>query len=173
MRTKFTSFYSRAGILACLLLFSLVLTNCSKDDEPKTYEFDEFKDLDELPALEDADPEFTDPDAGSVEASAETEAVIADLQDGSVTADTQSKLDATKSFADGLSTSVSDEVQALDTTRVEEILDADSLDGSLADLESSLDDLPAEVAALLPSINFSADYDAMALAINRGPVIHR
>lgn len=172
MRTKVTSFYSRAGILACLLLFSLVLTNCSKDDEPKTYEFDEFKDLDELPALEDADPEFTDPDAGSVEVSAETQAVIADLQDGSgdVTADTQSKLDATKSFADGLSTSVSAEVQALDTTRVEEILNADSLSGSLADLENSLDSLPAEVAALLPSINFSADYDAVAMAITRGPV---
>ncbi|WP_157717368.1 hypothetical protein [Christiangramia echinicola] len=147
--------------MAFLLVLALAVVNCSKDDDtPTTYDFeDQFEDLEELPGVEDEDPEITEPDTGKVQESAATANVMADLGDGSgdVSAETQASLDAVENFGASLSTDAQAEAQSLDATRAEEILNMTDLDGELAGLEASLDNAPAEILELLPSVDFGAD----------------
>jgi len=161
MRKKITIFTKKNFRFLGFALFTLLLVNCSKDDDPVTFEFDEFDNLSELPELEDPDPEFTDPDLGSVEASDATQLMLTDFQDGSGDLDdtTKNNLTAVSDFSDGLTTNFEAEAQALDAAGIDAILNASELTGDLAALAAELDPLPASVAALFPAIAFTDDYN--------------
>ncbi|TRO64262.1 hypothetical protein [Christiangramia sabulilitoris] len=160
MNIKFLRSAGRPGLYVSLALAGLLFVNCSKDDDtPPVYDFEnEFEDLEELESVEDADPAITEPETGSVQESAVTTAVLADLGDGSgdVSAETQASLDAVESFGAGLSADAQAEADALDATRAEEILNLTDLGSVLSGVEASLDNAPAAVLELLPTIQFGA-----------------
>lgn len=173
MKTTFTFLKNRAALFLFVLALGLTFTNCSNDDDgaPVTYNFDaDFANVGELPGLVDEEPVFTEPNIGKVQNSAETAAIISDLQDGdgSVSAETQSKLNAVESFTDGLSASIQDKAQNLDAAGIEAILNATEFTGDLAALESALENAPAAVLALLPTIEYSSDFNGrMSLTNNQ------
>ena len=173
MKTNFTSFPQKNLRLLAIALFSLLLVNCSKnddDDAPESFEFEEFENLSELPDIEDADPEFTDPDLGAVNESEAIKAMIADFQNasGELSETTKSNLTAVGNFSDGLTTNVDALVAELDAAKIEELLSATELTGDYAALAAELNDLPASVAGLFPSITLSDDYK---LAQNKAGVV--
>ncbi|MDT0650326.1 hypothetical protein [Autumnicola edwardsiae] len=174
MKTQFTHFYRRSSYFACLLFISLLLFNCSKDDDnptPEVPEFEEeFEDGEDLPELEDEDPEIVEPETGGVDNSAATQAVVDDLggDDGEVSEETEASLNAVGSLSDSYSEEVNQTAESLDEDSVEEILNTEDLEGALGDLEQSLNDLPEEVAALMPQINYTADFNrAVAAALQK------
>jgi hypothetical protein len=156
-------------------LFTLLLVNCSKnDDGPVTYEFDEFDDLSELPDVADPDPEFTDPNLGSVEVSEATQAMLTDFQGGSgeLSETTKNNLTAVGDFSEGLTTNFGDEAQDLDAAGIDAILNASELTGNYAALEAELENLPTSVAALFPTLVFSDDYNRAQEQLKAGIVIN-
>lgn len=156
MKTNFTSFPLNTIKFFALAIFALLLVNCSNDDAPVVYDFEEdFADLDELPEVEDEDPIITEPDAGKVNNSAETQAIVSDLNSGNVSAETQTKLNSVDSFVPA---ELEDEAQNLDENGVEAILNTTAFTGDIAALKTALENAPAEIVALLPSIEFSADF---------------
>jgi len=164
MKTNFTTFPHKNLKFLALAFFALLLVNCSKnddDDGPVSYDFKEFENLSELPDVADPDPEFAEPDLGTINDSEATKAMITDFQDGSgdLSETTKNNLTTVGNFADGLNTDVQDEAAALDAAKIEEILNSAELTGDYAALAAELETLPAEVAALFPSIAFSADYN--------------
>jgi len=176
MKTNFLSFAGRPGLYVSLALCGLFFVNCSNDDDstPPTYEFEEeFQNIGELPELSDEDPEITEPDLGSVNQSEETQAVLADFEDGGeLSAETQASIDAVDDFSAGLSAEAQQEAQTLTNERIEEIMAMTQFDGDLAALETSLEDIPAEIAALLPSLTFSADFEANSfVALNKTGIL--
>jgi hypothetical protein len=164
MKKNFTIFTQRSFRFLGFALFTLLLVNCSKDDDPVTFEFDEFENLGELEDVDDPDPEFTDPDLGSVEASVEAQAMFTDIEDGSGDLDETSKsnLTAVGDFSDGLTTNIDDEAQALDAAGIDAILNASELTGDFVTLATELETLPASVSALFPTLAFSDDYNRAA-----------
>ncbi|MDT0642290.1 hypothetical protein RM553_05530 [Zunongwangia sp. F363] len=167
MKINFLSSAGRPGLYVSLALAGLLFVNCSKDDDtPPTYDFeDQFEDLEELETVEDEDPEITEPDTGGIEESEKTTAIVADLGDGSgdVSAETQASLDAVENFSAGFSTEAKAEADALDANRAEEILNMTGLEGDLAAVATSLEDAPAEVLELLPSVDFGADLETFSV----------
>jgi len=175
MKTNYTNLARHKIKFLALAFFSLLLVNCSSnDDGPQTYEFKEFEDLSELADVADPDPEFSEPDLGSIEVSAATEAVITDFEDGSgdLSETTKSNLTTISDFSDGLATDIQDEALALDAAKIDEILNATELTGDYADLSAELETLPAEVAALFPSIEFSDDYNRAQEQNKAGVIIN-
>ena len=169
MKTNFLRSAGRPGLYVSLALAGLFFVNCSKDDDtPPTYDFeDQFEDLEEMPGVSDEDPEITEPDTGKIEESAKTTAVIADLGDGSgdLSAETQASLNAVEDFGASLSAEVQAEANSLDAARVDEILNMTDIDGDLATLEASLDNAPAAVLELLPTVDFGADLGTSSVFI--------
>ncbi|CAM4053349.1 hypothetical protein [Gillisia hiemivivida] len=162
MKTNFTFLSQKHFKLMALAVFSLFLVNCSNDDDaPEVFEFEEFENLSELPEVDDPEPEFTEPDLGSVNDSEATKAMVADFQDGSgdLSDATKDNLTTVDDFSDGLVTDIQEEAQALDAATIEEILNSAELTGDYAALATELENLPAGVAALFPSIAFSDDYN--------------
>ncbi|CAM4352986.1 hypothetical protein [Gillisia limnaea] len=176
MKTNFTIFPRKYFKFLALALFSLLLVNCSKndDDGPEIFEFKEFENLSELPEVDDPEPEFTEPNLGSVEDSEATKAMIADFQDesGDLSQTTKDNITAVGTFSDGLTTDIQDEAQALDAAKIEEILNGSELSGDYAALAAELETLPAEVAALFPSIAFSDDYNRAQEQNKAGVVVN-
>jgi hypothetical protein len=155
-------------------LFTLLLVNCSKSDDPVTFEFKEFDNLSELPEVKDPDPEFVGPSLGSVEASVATQAMLTDFQDGSgdQSAATTDNLTAVSDFSDGLTTNIDDETQALDAAGIDAILNASELTGDYLALVAELETLPANVAALFPTIAYTDDYNRAQEQLKAGIVIN-
>ena len=164
MKKNFTIFTPKSFRFLGFALFALLLVNCSKDDDPVTFEFDEFDNLGELEDVDDPEPEFTDPDLGSVETSVETEAMFTDFEDGSGDLDdtTKNNLTAIGDFSDGLTTNIDDEAAALDAAGIEAILNASELTGDYVTLAAEIESLPASVAALFPTLVLSDDYNRSA-----------
>ncbi|GAB2767871.1 hypothetical protein GCM10010465_11370 [Actinomadura fibrosa] len=150
-----------------------MLFNCSTKDleyiDPYEFVSDDFEDIGEMPPVEDQDPEFTAPALGSVQNSAATQAIITDLGSGGLSTETQASLTALQNFSATLPAGVAAEAQALTEAQITAIMSTENFDGELANLESLLDDLPAEIAALLPSIQFTADYTGTASAAADAP----
>ncbi len=165
MTAKFLTPVTRGLCFALFLSMTFTLTNCSNDDDnpPEEYEFSEdFEDIGELPELDDPDPEISEPDLGGVKASAATESVITNLEEGGdLSAETQASLDAIDAFLTDFSAEVQAEASNLTAERIEEIINAASLDEDLASLTN---DIPDNVAALLPTINYSDDFNRSFLA---------
>lgn len=175
MKKNFTLFAQKNLKFLGLGLFSLLLVNCSKDDDgPVTYDFTEFDNLSELPEVEDPDPVFVDPNLGSVKASEATQAMLADFQDGSgdLSQTTKDNLKAVSDFSKGLTTTMDNEAQALDAAGIDAILNSAELTGDYAALAAELEDLPASVAALFPSLEFSDDYNRAQEQLKAGIVIN-
>ena len=166
MTSKFLNPVTRGICFAFILSTSLTLTNCSKDDDnpPKEYEFgQEFEDIGELPDLEDEDPDFTEPDLGAVEEPEATQNALADLQDGGdLTAETQASVDAVADFSQDFSAEVQTEAANLSDARIEEILNASELDADLDGLADDLENVPDEVAGLLPGMTFTMPAETQA-----------
>ena len=161
MKKNSTIFNQRNFRFLGFALFTLLLVNCSKKDDPVTFEFTEFDNLSELPEVKDPDPEFVDPSLGSIEASVAAQAMITDFQDGSgdQSATTTDNLTAVSDFSDGLTTNIDDEAQALDAAGIDAILNSTELTGDQAALAAELESLPASVADLFPTIAFTDDYN--------------
>ena len=174
MKRNFTIFTQKSFRFFGFALFTLLLVNCSKDDDPVTFEFDEFDDLSELPDVEDPDPEFTEPDLGAVEASVETQAMFTDFEDGSGDLDDTSKnnLTAVGDFSATLTTNIDAEAQALDEAGIDAILSASELTGDQASLAAELETLPASVAGLFPTLVLSDDYNRAQEQMKAGIVIN-
>lgn len=163
---KKTAFYAGVFVLG------LSLTNCSNDDDntPEEFEFDEqFEDIGEMPELNIDEITLEDVDLGGVEQSAATAAVLSDLEaGGELSAETQANLNTADNFAATLPAGVQDEAANLTDARIDEILAMSSLDGDLAAAATALENAPADVLALLPTINFSADFDTAAAQTRNG-----
>ena len=169
MKSNFTKFAKRAALYVSVMSLSALMYNCSSDDDgPRTYDFEEeFENLGELPELVDEDPTFTEPDAGSVEQSTATLAVIADLGDGTASADTQASLDAVGAASADLSADATTAIANLDDAKIAEILDATSLTGAAAEVAAAFDAMPEAVKALLPSVTYSADFNRVMAATTK------
>ena len=162
---KHFTFLTRRGIFFCgVLSLSLLLTNCSNDDDQvdpdPDYEFGEdFDEVEDLPEVSDEDPEFEEPETGSVESSEDTDALVGDLNDddGEVSEESQAKLNAVSTFNESLPATTEEAANNLDDEQIESILDSEELDADLESLETALDDVPEEVASLLPVLNFDFD----------------
>lgn len=169
--TRFLKPMTRGMCIAFVLLTSLTLTNCSKDDDnpPEEYEFgQEFEDIGDLPDLEDEDPEFTEPDLGAVEESEATTNAVADLQDGGdLSAETQASVNAVADFSQDFSAAVETESANLSDDRIEEIMNASELDADLSALADDLENVPDEVAALLPNMTFIFPTETAGMAMAR------
>jgi len=162
MKTNFTTFPQKTLKFLALAIFALLLVNCSNDDDaPEVFEFKEFENLSELPDVADPEIEFAEPDLGSVNESEATKAMIADFESGSgdLSDATKENLIAVGNFSDGLTTDITDEALALDETKIGELLNSAELTGEYAALAVEMETLPASVAALFPTITFSADYN--------------
>ncbi|WP_034919485.1 hypothetical protein [Gillisia sp. CAL575] len=175
MKTNFTNFPQNTIKFFALAIFALLLVNCSNDDgAPEVFEFKEFENLSEMPDVDDPEIEFAEPDLGSVNESEATKAMIADFESGSgdLSDATKENLTAVGNFSDGLTTDFQDEAQALDAAKIEELLNATELTGDYAALAAELETLPASVAALFPTIAFSADYNRAQDLTKEGIVIN-
>lgn len=158
---KRTTFYS------CLLFISLLFINCNNDDDtqPPTYEFGEkFKDIEDLPVVVDEDLATPDPDAGKVAESEKTLAIIPDILGASteaeVSADTKSSLNTIKAYTASQPIAVVEAAESLGEAGIDAILDQSvALNATLSDLQASLDGVSDEVAALLPNIQLSTDFE--------------
>lgn len=183
MKTKFTRIPRRGLLYFCLFLGSLFLYNCSEQElefiDPYEFVNDDFDDVGELPPLVDEDPEFTEPETGTVANSAETVSIVEDVISAEGIADiseeTKTQLEAVETFVTGLPNSFEEEAEALDAAGVALILDPSTeLSEDLQALAATLDteDIPAGVAALLPEIELSTDLEdilATAVAATKSP----
>jgi hypothetical protein len=164
----------RTAFYGCLLFTSLLFVNCSNDDvddsPPPTYEFGEkFEDIDDLPEVVDEDLATPEPDAGKVAGSEETPGIVIDVMGASteeeVAAETKASLSTIKGFTENQPAAVAEAAESLDEAGVDAILDNSvALDATLADLETALGDVSAAVAALLPTIQLSVDFEGFAVS---------
>lgn len=171
MIRNFTHFQRRALLSSLFVLGSFVFINCSSDDDtpPPPPIVEEFEEVEDLDPVTDPEPAVTEPDTGEVAQSEETESIAADIlgnsETGEVTAETEASLAKVEEVAAALPPAVTEAANALDETAVDNILDAtQELDGDLAELQAGMEELPEEVKALLPVINFSMDFEGMAVA---------
>ena len=173
MKSTFTNSLKRPALYISIAFAGLMLTNCSNDDDntPEEFNFEQqFEDIGEMPELNIEEITLEEVDLGGVEQSEATTAVLADLEaGGELSADTQAKITAADDFASTLPASVKEEAASLTDARIDEILAMSSLDGDLAAAATALENAPADVLALLPTINFSEDFD-IAAAILRTPI---
>jgi hypothetical protein len=170
---KTNSFFKKGLKMVFFIALSVAVTNCSKDDDtPPVFDFEEdFKDLPEMEEVEVEEPAVVEPDLGGVEESEATKNVLADLQDGGDTsAETQQNIQAVNDFTATLSDEVKQEAAALDAAKVTEILNSDNLSGNAAEAAQALENAPDEVKALMPTINFSIDFNTSQVAVNDGIV---
>ncbi|GHA46171.1 hypothetical protein GCM10007103_29080 [Salinimicrobium marinum] len=168
MKTTFIQPVRRALFLSTLVAGSFLLSNCSSDDdapepEPTAPDFEEVADL---PPVEDEDPQITEPETGSIEASEETENIVTDVLNagdtGSISDATKESLREVGEFSQQLPASVQEKAANLDEAAIDAILNQDEeLDADLAAVRDQLEDLPEEISKLLPEINFTADLEAL------------
>jgi hypothetical protein len=168
MKTNFIQPVRRALLFSTLVAGSFLLYNCSSDDdtpepEPTAPDFEEVADL---PAVEDEDPQITEPETGSIEASEETETIVTDVLNaentGSISDATKESLSKVGAFSQQLPASVQEKAANLDEAAIDAILNQDEeLDADLAAVRDQLKDLPEEISKLLPEINFTADLEAL------------
>jgi len=162
----------RTAFYFCLLFTSLLFVNCSNDDDspPPTYEFGEkFEDIDDLPEVVDEDLATPESDAGKVAGSEETLGIVLDVMGASeeeeISAETKASLNTIKGFTENQPAAVAEAAESLDEAGVDAILDNSvALDATLADLETALGDVSAEVAALLPTIQLSVDFEGFTVS---------
>lgn len=167
MKTTIIRFSLRRGMLfCCLALGSLLLTNCSTKDleyiDPYKFVHDEFDKIPNLPVIQDEDYAITEPETGSVENSAETISIVNDVLNagstGSISEATRTKLQNVENFSAGLPASFTETAQSLTMADVGNILDLDQeLPADLQAVRAALDNMPAEIAALLPRLNLTPD----------------
>ncbi|GAA4313777.1 hypothetical protein GCM10023115_29530 [Pontixanthobacter gangjinensis] len=156
MKLNFLRSTARPALFFSLALAGLLLVNCSKDDDnPPEYDFeDQFEDLDELPDVDDPDPEITEPNTGKVEESAAKQDLTNDLADGGdLSTETEQSLEAVGDFSETLSLENQQAAADLTSEKIEEIFNAEELSSDLQDLEAALENAPAEVLNLLPVID--------------------
>lgn len=168
MKTNFIQPVRRALFFLTLVAGSSLLYNCSSDDdapepEPTAPDFEEVADL---PALEDEDPEITEPETGSITESEATKNIITDVlnagDNGSISESTKESLGKVGEFSQQLPASVREKAANLDEAAIDAILNQDeALDADLAAVRDQLKDLPEDIAKLLPEINFTADLEAL------------
>lgn len=172
MKSTFTKSLKRPALYASIAFAGLLLTNCSNDDDntPEEFEFEEqFENIGDMPELNIEEITLEEADLGGVEQSAATAAVLSDLEaGGELSAETQANLNTADNFAATLPAGVQDEAANLTDARIDEILAMSSLDGDLAAAATALENAPADVLALLPTINFSADFDTAAAQSRTG-----
>jgi vacuolar-type H+-ATPase subunit H len=172
MKLTITNFLARPALYVSLVFAGLTLTNCSNDDDntPEEFEFEEqFEDIGEMPELNIEEITLEEVDLGGVEQSEATANVLSDLEaGGDLSAETQTNLNTADNFAASLSAGVQDEAANLTDARIDEILAMSSLDGDLAAAATALENAPADVLALLPAINFSADFDTATAQTRNG-----
>tara|TARA_R110002020_G_scaffold352451_3_gene565529 strand:- start:251 stop:1330 length:1080 start_codon:yes stop_codon:yes gene_type:complete len=149
-----------------LLFLALLVTNCSNDDdqvtpEPPDYEFGEdFEEVDDLPEVTDEDPEFEEPETGSIEASEDTDALLVDVNEGEeISEENQAKLNSVSSYNETLPASAEESATSLTDEEIETILDAEELDEDLQSVQAELENAPQEIKNLLPVLNFDFDVD--------------
>ncbi|MFV8226334.1 hypothetical protein [Christiangramia aquimixticola] len=167
---KTNSFFKKGLKMVFFIALSIAVTNCSKDDDtPQEFDFEEeFKDLPEMEEVEVEEPTAEEPDLGGVEESEATKNVVADLQDGGDTsAETQQKIQAVNDFSATLSADVKQEAASMDAAKVSEILNSENLSGNAAEAEQALKNAPDEVKAMMPKINFSADFNTSQVLLNK------
>ena len=173
MKIRLNTPVKRTSFYAGILFLSVSLTNCSSDDDntPEDFNFEqEFDNIGEMPALDIEELTFDPVDLGGVQQSESTSALLADFSaGGELSAESQAKVNSLASFSNGLSAEVQAEAANLDESRIDEILAMTTFDGDLATLVAALENAPDEIKALLPSINFSTDFDAVA-AVLRTPI---
>jgi hypothetical protein len=171
---KTNSFFKKGLKMVFFIALSVAVTNCSKDDDtPQEFDFEEeFNDLPEMEEVEIEEPAAEEPDLGGVEESEATKNVVADLQDGGDTsAETQQKIQAVNDFSATLSDDVKQEAASLDATKVTEILNSDNLSGNAAEAAQAIQNAPDEVKAMMPKINFSADFNTSQVSIYNSDVV--
>lgn len=169
MTNTSSQLFKKTVFFFCLLFTSLLFINCSNDDDtpPPTYEFDDkFEDIEDLPEVVDEDLPTPDPDAGKVADSEETLGVVADVKGASteaeISAETTTSLNNIKAFTEEQPAAVTEAAESLDEAGIDAILDESAdLDASLADLETALGEVSTEIAALLPKIQLSTDFEGL------------
>ncbi|MGA9588585.1 MAG: hypothetical protein WBV11_02010 [Salegentibacter sp.] len=155
----------RAGVFYVLLLFPLIMVNCSKEDtnlsEDHAFQKD-FEEAGDLPELEMNIQEFSDPDLGGVEFSTDISEMISQLQAGQLTASGKANLKAIQDFMTSLPTPDLDLANGLDTQSLEAIMNADDLSSDLSNLKRKMEAAPAQILDMLPRVKYSQDYEAYA-----------
>ncbi|MDT0647453.1 hypothetical protein RM545_12195 [Zunongwangia sp. F260] len=174
MKNQFLHFQRRASMWS-LLLLSLLLVNCGTEDvdfiDPYEFVNEDFNDIPNLAEIEDADPVIIEPEVGSVDNSAETQAIIDDIlnagPDGEISQESRTKLAAVGAFTADLPASINERAQALDAAGIASIMDESTpLDADLEELAAALANAPEEIRMLLPRINFTVDLEGLRAVTN-------
>lgn len=162
MKINFLRSAGRLGLYVSLALVGLIFVNCSKDDDtPPTYEFEEqFEDLEEIPDVEDEDPEITEPDTGSVVESEEKEEVTNDLEDGGeVSEETKETMEEVGTFSETLSEETQETAANLTDEKIDEIMESEDLNADLEATATAIENAPEKVKAMLPKVDFGEAFE--------------
>ncbi|MCY2687786.1 hypothetical protein [Salinimicrobium sp. TH3] len=168
MKTKITRYSRRVVIFTGMLFMSVLLWNCDTQDlefiDPYEFVNDDFDGIPDLSEVIDEDPEIVEPEVGTVEKSAETQALISDILNagatGEISQESKEKLQSVETYTQQLSAAVNEQAQNLTTADIANILDpAQELNADLEQLRESLKSAPASVRALLPKIQLTVDFE--------------
>ncbi|UZH54637.1 hypothetical protein JRG66_11735 [Salinimicrobium tongyeongense] len=170
MKTTITRFSRRLVLFSGMLMISALLWNCDTQDlefiDPYEFVNDDFDEIPDLSPVEDEDPEIVEPEVGAVQESAETKSLVTDVLNagatGGISPESEEKLQTLQSYTQQLPASVSQQAQNLTPADISDILDpAKALNSDLDQLKESLKSAPAEVKALLPTIQFTTDLEGL------------
>jgi hypothetical protein len=173
MRSKITRLQRRGAFFFCLALGSLILSNCSTQElefiDPYEFINNDFDGIGDLPAVNDPEMSFSEPETGEVADAEETLAIIADVLRAAsgedITSQTLTSLERVSVFAESLPASVMEKAESLDALAVANLLDPETtLPANLADLQVALADVSSDIAQLLSQIVLSVDFERFRAA---------
>ncbi|WP_200980040.1 hypothetical protein [Echinicola sp. 20G] len=159
------------GLQALSLVFAILfLANCGKKDietlDPYDYQSKKFEAVEDIPDVEDPEPEVQEPETGSVENPEVTTAAISNLEgagsEGEISTETKNSLEQISNFSAPLSADFKTAAKEIDEAGLDKILDADqALDEAFKGAEKALEDAPTEVLAMLPQMELTEDFDIL------------